>query len=116
MSRRRVSIALQSVWSTAEYGELATLVESLDFDGLSVYGDLGFQPPIPALLAAARATSRITLGPACLNPYLAHPVEIAGQIAALDEASAGRAYLGLARGSWMQQLGLTQPRPLAHLE
>lgn len=114
--RREVSVALQSTWSTTHYAELGALVEELGFDGLSVYGDLGFQPPIPALLAAARATSRITLGPACLNPYLAHPVEIAGQIAALDEASGGRAYLGLARGSWLRQLGLGQPRPLAHLE
>jgi 5,10-methylenetetrahydromethanopterin reductase len=114
--RREVSVALQSTWTGTQYGELGALVENLGFDGLSVYGDLGFQPPIPALLAVARATSRITLGPACLNPYLTHPVEIAGQIAALDEASGGRAYLGLARGSWLQQLGLRQERPLAHLE
>lgn len=114
--RRAVSVALQSTWSTTEYAQLGALVEDLGFDGMSVYGDLGFQPPIPALLAAARATSRIALGPACLNPYLAHPVEIAGQVAALDEASGGRAYLGLARGSWLRQLGLAQSRPLAHLE
>jgi 5,10-methylenetetrahydromethanopterin reductase len=116
VGRRHVTVALQSVWSPSEYGELGALVEGLGFDGLSVYGDLGFQPPIPALLAAARTTGRITLGPACLNPYLTHPVEIAGQIAALDEASGGRAYLGLARGSWLQQVGVAQPRPLAHLE
>ncbi|WP_156254138.1 LLM class flavin-dependent oxidoreductase [Pseudactinotalea terrae] len=115
-SHPHVSVALQSVWSPSEYGALGALVEGLGFDGLSVYGDLGFQPPIPALLAAARTTARITLGPACLNPYLTHPVEIAGQVAALDEASGGRAYLGLARGSWLQQVGVEQPRPLAHLE
>ena len=61
-----------------------------------MYGDLYFQPPLPALLAMARATSVIKLGPACLNPYLMHPVEIAGQMAALDTASSGRAFLGLA--------------------
>ncbi|GAB2985194.1 LLM class flavin-dependent oxidoreductase [Actinotalea caeni] len=115
-ARPEVTVALQSTWSTESYGALGRLVEDLGFDGLSVYGDLGFQPPVPALLAAARATSRIRLGPACLNPYLSHPVEIAGQVAALDEASGGRAYLGLARGSWLQQLGIEQRRPLAHLE
>ncbi|WP_420112071.1 LLM class flavin-dependent oxidoreductase [Pseudactinotalea sp.] len=114
--RHEVSVALQSVWRAGEYAELGSLVEDLGFDGLSVYGDLGFQPPMPGLLAAARATSRIRLGPACLNPYVTHPVEIAGQLAALDDASGGRAYLGLTRGSWLQSLGLQQPRPLAHLE
>jgi 5,10-methylenetetrahydromethanopterin reductase len=39
-------------------------------------------------------------------------VEIAGQIAALDAASGGRAYLGLARGAWLDRLGVKQPRPL----
>ena len=56
----------------------------------------------------ARATSAIALGPACLNPYMLHPVEIAGQIAALDAASNGRAFLGLARGSWLGGLGIDQ--------
>ncbi len=37
-----------------------------------------------------------------------HPVEMAGQIAALDMASSGRAFLGLARGSWLSQLGIDQ--------
>ena len=37
-----------------------------------------------------------------------HPVEMAGQIAALDMASGGRAFLGLARGSWLSQLGIDQ--------
>ena len=39
-----------------------------------------------------------------LNPYTLHPMEIAGQIAVLDLATHGRAYLGLARGSWLDQL------------
>ena len=39
------------------------------------------------------------------------PVEIAGQVAALDLAASGRAYLGLSAGAWLDQLGLEQPRP-----
>jgi 5,10-methylenetetrahydromethanopterin reductase len=42
-----------------------------------------------------------------------HPVEIAGQVAALDLASHGRAFLGLAAGSWLGELGVEQRRPLA---
>jgi 5,10-methylenetetrahydromethanopterin reductase len=40
-----------------------------------------------------------------------HPVELAGQTAALDLASRGRAFLGLAAGAWLGDLGLEQPRP-----
>ena len=41
-----------------------------------------------------------------------HPVEIAGQIAALDAASDGRAYLGLVHGAWLDELGVTTERPV----
>ncbi|WP_251140903.1 LLM class flavin-dependent oxidoreductase [Cellulomonas dongxiuzhuiae] len=112
----RITVALQSDKTTAEYGALAERVEGHGFDGLSVYADLGFQPPLPALLAAAARTRSLTLGPACLNPYLTHPVEIAGQAATLDEASGGRSYLGLARGSWLDRAGVVQDRPVAALE
>lgn len=63
----------------------------------------------------ARVTERVRLGPAALNPQTLHPVEIAGQVAALDLASGGRAYCGLAVGSWLDQLGLDERRPLTRL-
>src|SRR3712207_5124724 len=63
----------------------------------------------------AGATERVRLGPAALNPYTLHPVEIAGQIAALDAASGGRAYLGLVRGTWLGELGIEAERPLVRL-
>ncbi|GAA4519954.1 hypothetical protein GCM10023096_41860 [Nonomuraea ferruginea] len=82
---------------------------------VSVFGDLMYQPPIFPLLEMAAATSRVRLGTACLNPYSMAPYEIAGQVAALDLASGGRAYLGLARGTWLGEVGLAQPRPLTAL-
>jgi 5,10-methylenetetrahydromethanopterin reductase len=63
----------------------------------------------------AAATERVRIGPAALNPFTLHPVEIAGQIAALDRASDGRAYLGLVRGAWMEELGIEQAKPLTAL-
>ena len=108
----RISIAFQSDKGLGDYAELGALVEGYGFGTASVYADLLFQPPLPALLAIAGATRRIRLGPACLNPYLTHPVEIAGQIAVLDAASDGRAYLGLARGAWLDSLGIADPAPL----
>ena len=115
MTRVEVALAFQSDKQPGDYGRLASLAESLGFDVLSVFGDLMYQPPIFALLEMARATQRVRLGAACWNPYLMHPYEIAGQVAALDLASSGRAYLGLARGSWLGDVGVGQPRPLAHL-
>src|SRR5436309_1728548 len=79
--------------SPADCACLGRLAEDLGFDVVSVFGDLGDQPPLPALLAIAQSTHRVRVGPACLNPYTTHPVEIAGQIAALDFVSTGRAYL-----------------------
>jgi 5,10-methylenetetrahydromethanopterin reductase len=104
----RFGLGFQSDKSTADYERLAAAAEALGFDVLSVFGDLWFQPPIVALLAMARATSRVALGPACVSPFILHPVEIAAQLAALDAASNGRAYLGLARGGWLGELGLDQ--------
>ena len=79
---------------------------------VTVFHDLLYQPAIAPLLVLAQATERVRLGPAALNPYTLHPVEIAGQVAALDLVSGGRAFLGLAHGSWLDRLGLEQPRPV----
>jgi len=84
-------------------------------DVLSVFHDLLYQPAIGPLLLMARVTERIRLGPAALNPFTLHPYEIAGQIALLDSVSSGRAYLGLAKGAWLDRLGLEERRPLAAL-
>jgi 5,10-methylenetetrahydromethanopterin reductase len=82
---------------------------------VSVYNDLFFQPAIYPLLLVAQVTERVRLGPAALNPYTLHPAEIAGQIAALDALSSGRAYLGLVQGSWLDSLGIEPRRPLTAL-
>jgi 5,10-methylenetetrahydromethanopterin reductase len=110
-----LGIAFQTDKGPGEYAALAAAAEAYGFDVVSVFGDLLYQPPLPALLEMASATSRVRLGPACLNPYTQHPYEIAGAIAALDAASGGRAYLGLARGTWLDAIGVGQPRPLAAL-
>src|SRR5580704_13439337 len=110
-----IGIAFQTDKPLAAYGRLAAAAEAHGFDVVSVFADLLYQPPLPALLEMARATSRVRLGAACLNPYTQHPYEIAGSIAALDAASGGRAYLGLARGTWLDAIGVEQRRPLAHL-
>ena len=115
MTRGEVGLGLQGNKAPEEYGKIAKLAEEYGFDVLTVFSDLMYQPAIVPLMAAALNTSSIRLGPACLNPFALHPVEIAGQIAALDLASSGRAYLGLARGAWLEKLGIQPARPVRAL-
>ena len=112
MKPARFGIGLRGDRRASEYGRLGRLAEELGFDVVTVFADLGYQPPFQPLLEVAAATRRVTLGPACLNPYATHPAEIAGQIAALDLASHGRAYLGIAKGAWLGSIGVLQPRPV----
>ncbi|MFI7673656.1 LLM class flavin-dependent oxidoreductase [Actinophytocola sp. NPDC049390] len=112
---RAVTLAFQTDKTEADYAALAVAAESFGFDGVSVFNDLGYQPSLFPLIVMATHTSRVRLGAACLNPYLTHPVEIAGQVAALDAVSRGRAYLGLARGSWLDGVGVAADRPLRTL-
>jgi 5,10-methylenetetrahydromethanopterin reductase len=112
---RELSIALQSDEELATYASLAPRIEELGFSAISVYSDLLYPSPLLPLITIAQATRRIRLGPACLNPYLLHPVEIANQLQLLDVASGGRAYLGLARGAWLDTVGIAQQRPVRRL-
>lgn len=105
-----IGLGLQSDKPAGAYARLARLAEDLGFDVITVFGDLMFQPPIFPLLEMATATSRVRLGPACLNPFSLAPYEIARQTAALDLASDGRAFLGLARGTWLGAVGIEQRR------
>lgn len=110
-----LGLGLQSNKSAEEYVALALRAEAAGFDVISVFHDLLFQPAIYPLLLIARATERVRIGPAALNPSTLHPVELAGQAAALDLASAGRAYLGLVSGAWLDRLGLDGRRPLERM-
>ena len=110
MSERSFGLGLQSDKQPGVYATLARQAEADGFDVISVFNDLFFQPALPALLEIAQATERVRVGPACLNPFTLHPVEIAGQAAALDAASGGRAYLGLAAGAWLNRVGLDTRR------
>ena len=110
-----ITIALQTDKSLSAYGPLAETVEGYGFDGLTVYNDMLYQPAWLPLLEIARHTRRVRLGPAAVNPFTCHPINIAGQMALIDEVSAGRAYLGLARGSWLDFVGLKPERPIQAL-
>jgi 5,10-methylenetetrahydromethanopterin reductase len=112
VSARELGLGLQSNKRPGAYAALAASAEDAGFDVITVFNDLFFQPALPALLEIARATERVRVGPSCLNPFTVHPVEIAGQTAALDLESNGRAFLGLAAGAWLDRIGVDASRPL----
>ena len=109
---RELGLGLQTDKALGEYGPLARAAEDAGFAVVTTFNDLWFQPALPALLEIARSTQQVRVGPSCLNPFTVHPVEIAGQTAMLDAAANGRAFLGLARGAWLETLGLDQSDPL----
>ena len=115
MSKQRVSIAFQTDKPLAVYGPLATAVEQHGFDGITVYNDMLYQPAWMPLLEIARATTRVAIGVAAVNPFTCHPINIAGNIALIDEAANGRAYLGLARGGWLDFIGVEPKRAVTSL-
>jgi 5,10-methylenetetrahydromethanopterin reductase len=112
VSARELGLGLQSNKRPGAYAVLAADAEAAGFDVITVFNDLFFQPALPALLEIARATERVRVGPSCLNPFTVHPVEIAGQTAALDLESNGRAFVGLAAGAWLDRVGVDASRPL----
>ncbi len=115
MDKLEVSIAFQTDKEILEYGKVAKKVEGYGFDRITVYNDMLYQPAWLPLTIIAQATSSIKLGPAAMNPFTSHPINIAGNIALLNELSKGRAYLGLARGAWLDFVGVKHPRPIVAL-
>src|SRR6266704_2612385 len=86
----RFGIALQGDKTPSEYVAHAELIDRYPFAVVSVYNDLFFQPALGPLLLMAPYLRSAQLGPAALNPYTLHPIEIAGQTAVLDLVTDGR--------------------------
>ena len=115
MHNQSITVAFQTDKPLSAYGPLAAAVEQYGFDGVTVYNDMLYQPAWLPLLEMARATQRIQVGVAAVNPFTCHPINIAGNIALIDEAAQGRAYLGLARGSWLDFVGIEPKRSVSAL-
>ena len=108
----KTSIAFQTDKPLSAYGPLSERVEAYGFPVVTVYNDMLFQPAWFPLMEMARHTSHIRLGPTAVNPYTSHPINIAAQIALLEEASNGRAFLGIARGSWLEFVDIVPEKPI----
>jgi 5,10-methylenetetrahydromethanopterin reductase len=112
---RELGVGLQTNKRPGDYAVLARIAEHGGFDVVTTFNDLWFQPALPALLEIAAATQRVRVGPSCLNPFTVHPVELAGQVATLDLASRGRAFLGLCAGAWLETIGIKRRRSVTSI-
>jgi 5,10-methylenetetrahydromethanopterin reductase len=78
-----------------------------------VYCDAPFHPSYGPLLLMAPHIQKARLGPAAVSPSRMQPVDIAADTALLASAAAGGAYLGLARGAWLEDHGVAKvERPI----
>ena len=112
---KQISVAFQTDKQLERYGALAAQAEAYGFDGVSVYNDMLYQPAWLPLLEIAKRTESIRIGPAAVNPFTSHPINIAGNLAIIDAASGGRATCGFARGAWLEFVGLDPPSPVRAL-
>jgi len=97
----RFGIQLSSAASGTDWAALAREAEDLGYSTLFMPDHFGEQlAPVPALAAAAAATSSLRIGPLVLDNDYKHPVVTAKEMATLDVLSGGRLELGIGAG-WM---------------
>jgi probable F420-dependent oxidoreductase len=98
----RFGVSVHGARSGAEWRGIARQVEASGYSTLLMPDHLGDQlSPIPALVAAADATSTLRVGSLVFDNDFRHPALLAKEAATLDVLSGGRLELGLGAG-WMK--------------
>jgi probable F420-dependent oxidoreductase len=110
--RFRFGIQASSAATGDDWVKMARKVEDLGYASLMIPDHFGDQlAPMPALTAAAAATTDLRVGALVLDNDYRHPVVMAKEAATLDLLSGGRLELGLGAG-WMntdyQRSGISQ--------
>jgi probable F420-dependent oxidoreductase len=118
--RFRFGVQLANVTSPEQWGEAARKAEDLGFSTLFVPDHFGTLPgPVPALMAAADATTTLRVGALVFDNDYYHPVVLARDIATLDVLSGGRVEFGLGAG-WMttdyEQSGIPLDPPAVRVD
>ncbi len=106
---------MNSAPDAAAWRAAARRVEDLGFSTLFLPDHFTPQlAPIPAMMAAADATTELRVGALVLDNDYKHPVVLAKELATVDVLSGGRLEVGLGAG-WMrsdyEQAGLAYDRP-----
>lgn len=108
--RFRFGVQLATAATGDEWATLARRAEDLGFDTLFLPDHFGDQlAPVPAMMAAAAATTTLKVGTLVFDNDYKHPVVLAKEMATVDRLSGGRVEIGLGAG-WMltdyQQSGI----------
>ncbi len=111
----RFGVQTSRAASREEWASKARKIEELGFSTLFMPDHFEDQyAPIPALMAAADATTTLRIGSLVLDNDYKHPVVLAKEAATLDVLSGGRLELGIGAG-WMasdyQQAGIAYDAP-----
>ncbi len=100
--RFRFGIQLSSASSGEEWAAQARKAEDLGYSTLFMPDHFGDQlAPVPALMAAASATTELKVGALVFDNDYKHPVVLAKELATIDVLSGGRLEVGLGAG-WMK--------------
>jgi probable F420-dependent oxidoreductase len=114
---RAFRFAVTARWSGSgsRWRDVARRAEDLGYDVLLVTDHMGTQlAPIPALMAAADATTRLRVGSFVFANDYRNPVMLAKEIATIDMLSGGRVEVGIGAG-WnvgdYRELGIPYDAP-----
>lgn len=118
--RFRFGVQLSSAASGEEWAALARKVEDLGYDVLHLPDHFGDQlAPVPAMMAAAAATTTLKVGTLVFDNDYKHPVVLAKEMATIDRLSGGRVEIGLGAG-WMrsdyEQSGISYDPPATRVD
>ena len=113
--RFRFGIQLSTAPDGPGWADQARQAEDLGYDTLVLPDHFGDQlAPVPALMAAADATTDLRVGALVFDNDYKHPVVLAKELATVDRLSGGRVEVGLGAG-WMasdyEQAGIPMDPP-----
>lgn len=116
----RFGLQTHTAGSGEEWAALARKVEDLGYSTMFLPDHFGDQlAPIPALAAAAAATTDLRVGALVMDNDYKHPVVMAKELATIDVLSGGRLEAGLGAG-WMlsdyEQSGIPYDKPSVRVD
>ena len=94
----RVHLILEPNSAPERLAELAQLAEANGIEGIWTSNMHDGRDPFVNFVDAARATTRIRLGPVAVSPYELHPLKMGNALLTLNEIAGGRAQIGIAAG------------------
>ncbi|WP_426571221.1 TIGR03621 family F420-dependent LLM class oxidoreductase [Aquihabitans sp. McL0605] len=118
--RFRFGVQTSTASSGEEWAALAQKAEDLGYATMFLPDHFGDQlAPVPALAAAAAATTTLRVGALVFDNDYKHPVVLAKELATIDVLSGGRLEIGLGAG-WMtsdyEQSGIPYDKPSVRVD